>query len=195
MKQTLLLCLLCVWGVNAQQPNNEYERFPVTANASPYVRQVDDSIVCYSYNVGRIFYHVCNYTLNGAPCYTETFIAGFDNDNIYLNGPKMSFFPNGKPEKACNYLYGCLYGSYAEWYANGKLKTRGEYWLDIDDNSVRLNHFKGDTTITIDPITFEEKMEVVVRNPLELKNGLWQYFDSTGVLVNQELWDKGVLVE
>lgn len=196
MKHALLLfCLICCLGVNAQQTNLESEHFPVTADANPFIRQIDDSIICYSYTVGRILYHVCNYLHNSAPCYTETFVAGFDNNSMYPNGPTMSFFPNGKPERACNYIYGCLSGSYAEWYANGKLKTRGEYWLDVNDTLAYLNNFHHDTSVVINPITLSEELIIVSTETLQLKHGRWQYYDSTGTMLNEEMWDKGVLIK
>lgn len=154
-----------------------------------------DTMVCFDYEVGTIMHTVCNYKLNGAPALCETWVFSLDKQRIYAHGPYMVFYPNGSPIMMSNYVYGCLFGTYAEWHENGEQRIIGEYWLDINDTVAYLNNFIFDTTIVIDPISFRENLEIVCREALQLKHGLWQYFDSTGALINKEMWDKGVLIE
>lgn len=80
-----------------------------------------------------------------------------------------------------NYSY-LLSGSYAEYYANGKLKEEGSYEI-IEEFS------ETDTVIIMAPETYEET-KVAIEGPFWLpksvKTGIWKWGDENGNLIRVE---------
>ncbi len=192
MKQLLLMISICVCYSAEAQFNLGYNPYntsyiPIGHGLGDYIES--DNLVCFDYSIGNIEHYVCNYKSNGAPARSESWLTSLDGKRIYMHGLWCEFYPNGMPIMVSNYVFGCMYGSYGEWYVNGQKKIAGQYWLGINDTLATLSYLKNDT------ITIGGYMEIAYYDTPQLKHGTWQYFDSTGTLINKEVWDKGVLVE
>lgn len=193
MKQLLfVLSTYVCYSAEAQfylgyNPYNDGFYTPIGHGLGDYIES--DNLVCFDYSIGNIEHYVCNYKSNGVPAKSESWLTSLDGKRMYMHGLWCEFYPNGMPIMVSNYVYGCMFGSYGEWYANGQEKVIGQYWLDINDTVAKLTNVKNDT------ITLKGETAIVGREPLPLKHGLWQYYDSAGALINEEVWNKGVLVE
>ncbi len=98
---------------------------------------------------------------------------------------KQEFYKEGIKTKEQTYVNGELLGDYLEYYSNGKIKIKGLYALGLASY---------DTIHVIDPITLEEDIEVST-NYSTVKSGTWQYFNEASILIKEEKYLNGVLVE
>lgn len=94
-------------------------------------------------------------------------------------------YENGLLYKKQTYVSGELSGDYLEYHSNGKIKLKGLYALDLASN---------DTITFIDPITLEEKIEVSTNYSM-VKSGTWQYFNEAGMVIKEEKYVNGKVVE
>jgi antitoxin component YwqK of YwqJK toxin-antitoxin module len=95
------------------------------------------------------------------------------------------FYKEGIKTKEQTYVNGELSGDYLEYHTNGKIRLKGLYALGLASY---------DTIHIIDPITLEEEIEVST-NYSTVKSGTWQYYNEAGILIKEEKYFKGVLVE
>lgn len=84
-----------------------------------------------------------------------------------------NYYCNGKKKMEFYWVAGIYAGDYTEWNENGTLSIKGHY----DDDSKKIESiFKGQWVA------------------LE-KIGTWQYFDGSGKLIKEELYDNGKIIK
>jgi hypothetical protein len=98
---------------------------------------------------------------------------------------KQIFYKDGNKAKEQMYINGELVGNYLEYHTNGKIKLNGFYTVAFLSN---------DTIHVIDPVTLEEKLEVL-KNYSSQKSGTWQYFNEGGMLIKEEKYLNGKVVK
>ncbi len=90
-------------------------------------------------------------------------------------------FSNGRIFKQWSIKDKEMVGPYREFNANSTLKLSGQYSIGV---------IGGDTTLTIDPVTLDEKIQIIPALG-SVKSGTWKYFDLNGTLINEEKYGKG----
>lgn len=123
--------------------------------------------------------------------------------NGALNGITTFYYPNGKIREFGNYraetynfmisgmnvphLVESRVGTWEYYHEDGGLKAKGEFWFDeIPMRSPQE---------MIDAMESMETGEFVKPWKADLKHGKWQYWDTSGKLEKEEIYDKGELVE
>lgn len=144
-----------------------------------------DSVVDYSYYIDSICLGLEEFDKNGKPIYWQTYISKFQE-----NGLNISWYPNGQINSICNYINGQRIGVYVQYYDNGKLKEKGNYWINQQGDTLIFNNIKVDT------VPDEHgNMRVVVSSGKDLKDGEWVYYSEKGVLIRKEKYFHGKLIQ
>lgn len=108
-----------------------------------------------------------------------------------LNGVSKKYYSNGKLKEISNYVLGSRVGLYCEFYENGRIKIIGEYFLKYNDSLVFL--IKPNIESSFNANQKDNFKVVTVEYNQGHKNGRWLYFNVSGVLVKEEIWDNGIL--
>ena len=102
--------------------------------------------------------------------------------NVYLEGTQYEYHNNGKMKSVSTYLQNIPVGYYIEFYSNGRVMTFGQYSYDI-------RNVEYDTLQVInDSIGIIETKYMIDYD--DRKIGEWFYFDSSGLLIKKEDYNK-----
>jgi antitoxin component YwqK of YwqJK toxin-antitoxin module len=105
----------------------------------------------------------------------------------YVDGSKegqyCGYYPSGKILAIGNYKYNRMDGDWIVFHENGAIKEKGKYFSSSD----YIEYFSPATKVsTIDA-------EYVLSN--DIKTGEWEYWDTAGVLIKTEVYDRGRLLK
>lgn len=122
-------------------------------------------------------------------------------------GDYISFYPNNQIKLKGTYQDDYRVGLWRKYYENGTFKSEGKYVKGKDiviwnlelDKAYKINE-KGDTLDSFPEYSDWKKTEEKYDEkgfPIYLwhKDGVWKYWNDNGVLIREEIWEKGVLKE
>ncbi len=131
------------------------------------------------------YQNVNDYYLNGS-LKTSYNIKGFTKKF----GIVFTYFESGAVKEICNYYSNRKIDEYFAFYENGILKVQGQYQSLKENPNIEII---GDT-ITIKN-EFGEPIEEIEFITTSKKKGIWRYWNENGVLVKEEYYEDGGLIE
>jgi antitoxin component YwqK of YwqJK toxin-antitoxin module len=125
----------------------------------------------------------------------------------FKNGHWTTFYPNGGIKEVMHYTLGVKDGTWQTYYADGKVASKGKYlkktiMVHLDTQTGRLFRVcdkdtlrdYSDTQYKQDLVLYNCSNSLANRFPfrIDLKNGIWFYFDENGWLVKKEFFENGI---
>ncbi len=110
------------------------------------------------------------------------------NDDLLECGQKFKgkkerkyyyFYASGNVKKSCNYQDNVLTGAYIEYYENGHTKVMGQFAHTSAMEPVSI----------IDPISGQESIVYQMNHATVCKDGNWKYYDASGNLQEEKLYN------
>jgi antitoxin component YwqK of YwqJK toxin-antitoxin module len=130
---------------------------------------------------------VKEYYLNGKLKAEYTFI------NDFIEGEFKEYYSNGSIRKLFFLKKGNIIGHFYEFYPDGTKKLFGHYSLPNKEGDFILIT---DTTVTYDSLNYEYNYLITsYRDFIDIKDGIWYYWNKQGDLLCKEYWEKGVLLK
>jgi hypothetical protein len=136
-------------------------------------------------------------------------------ENGYLNGPYTEYHSkSGGKVKRTGFYTGesKRTGKWVEYHLNGKKLSEGNYYPDFyyvqadsarkfilimdgqDNERSRLPFSKENLDSLSKKYEESEISEMVFPSRVDVKDGVWKYWDENGTLLREEFWDKGLLI-
>lgn len=147
-----------------------------------------ENVTCHKYiSIGQSFMVEECYFSNGNIFSRATFLFN------KRNGLTQTWYANGQIKSIDNFIMGCHSGNSWAWYSNGFLKSTGSYWIEFNNSVIYLNQSSIDTIKTIDTVTLEDQFLIISTDCVEIKDGLWYYYNDNGELQYTENYIRGKL--
>ena len=125
--------------------------------------------------------------------YYNGYLGNKLNYNNYgnLDSVFISYYENGQMMFVGNYKDNARIGLWKEYYQNGILKSEGKFCEDI--SPIYVNYENVDSVQKLFPELIQDT--IFVNYTLDFKSGKWKYYNEAGILIREELYKNGKLID